>query len=63
MNPKIRNWPESCHGLMQCAGAAVWVFLLLAEQGSCCVGVESQQGDNVRLVMLLAKEGVVVCVS
>jgi hypothetical protein len=43
LNPRVGNWPESCHRLMQCAGGAVWVFLLAAEQHSCCAGMGEQQ--------------------
>jgi hypothetical protein len=34
------------------ADAVCWGFLLVAEQGSCCVGVELQQVGNVRLAVL-----------
>jgi hypothetical protein len=44
LNPRVRNWQESCQELMQCDGCAVWVFLLVAEQGSCCVSNSNSRG-------------------
>ena len=35
--------------LFQCAQGAIWVFQLVAEQVSCCVGVELQQACSVRI--------------
>jgi hypothetical protein len=34
--------------LQQCDGGARWVFLLVTELSSCCMGVELQQVGNVR---------------